>query len=43
MRWHDQFVKIKQFNASDWALLYDSRYKDYKGRLQTRCLGPYEI
>jgi len=24
-------------------LLYDSRYKDFKGKLRTRCLGPYVI
>lgn len=35
-RWHDQFIKTKEFSARDWALLYGSRYKGYKGKLQIR-------
>ena len=33
----------KIFQQGDWALLYDSRYKDFKGKLCTRWMGPYEI
>ncbi|XP_059066278.1 uncharacterized protein LOC131857606 [Cryptomeria japonica] len=40
---HDKYIKEKKFQARDWALLYDSRYKDTMGKLQTRWLGPYEI
>jgi hypothetical protein len=29
--------------VGDWALLYNSRFKGFKGKLQTRWLGPYEI
>lgn len=43
MCWDDQFIKIKDLNVGDWALLYDSRFKNYKGKLQTKWLGPYEI
>ena len=42
-KWHDKFIKKKQFNIGDWALLFDSRYKTFKGKLTTRWLGPYEI
>ena len=24
-KWHDKFIKQKQFNTRDWALLFDSR------------------
>lgn len=43
MKWHDHYIKDKAFKPGDWALLYDSRYKDNLGKLQTRWLGPYEI
>ncbi|XP_059066027.1 uncharacterized protein LOC131857447 [Cryptomeria japonica] len=43
MRWHDLYIRDKSFKPGDWALLYDSKYKDNLGKLQTRWLGPYEI
>lgn len=42
-KWHDKYIKEKKFKAGDWALMYESRYKDAMGNLQTRWLGPYEI
>ena len=42
-KWHDKFIKKKKFQTGDWALLFDSRYKNFKGKLTTRWLGPYEI
>ena len=33
--WHDKFIKQKQFNTRDWALLFDSRFKNFKGKLTT--------
>jgi hypothetical protein len=42
-RWHDNFIKKNKFKARDWALLFDSRFKDFKGKFCTRWLGPYEI
>ena len=36
-------IKDKQYQEGDWALLYDSRYKYFKGKLRTRRLGPYVI
>ena len=32
-----------KFQTGNWALLFDSRYKNFKGKLTTRWLGPYEI
>ncbi|XP_057856704.1 uncharacterized protein LOC131066043 [Cryptomeria japonica] len=43
VKWHDKYIKENKFQAADWALLYDSRYKDTVGKFQTRWLGPYEI
>ena len=40
---HDALIKKKIFQEGDWALLYDSRFQDFPGKLQTRWLGPYEI
>eukprot|EP00253_Pinus_taeda_P021134 PITA_21134 len=41
--WHDQHLNDKQFQSGDWALLYDSRHKDFKGKLRTIWLGPYAV
>ena len=41
--WHDRHLNEKQFQPRDWVLLYDSRYKDFKGNLRTRWLGPYAV
>eukprot|EP00253_Pinus_taeda_P004027 PITA_04027 len=41
--WHDKNIKEKQLQEGDWALLDDSRYKDFKGKLRTRWLGPYTV
>ena len=42
-KWHDKFIKQKKFNIGDWALLFDSRFKNFKGKLTTRWTGPYEV
>ena len=42
-KWHDKFIRKKQFKQGDWALLFYSRFKDFKGKLATRWLGPYEV
>ena len=41
--WHDKSIKEKKFQEGDWALLYDSRYKDFKGKPRTRWLRPYTV
>jgi hypothetical protein len=42
-KWHDKFIKKKHFQPGDWALLFDSLFKTFKGKLTTRWLGPYEV
>ena len=41
--WHDKNIKDKLLQEGDWAMLYDSWFKDFKGNLMTRWLGPYVI
>jgi hypothetical protein len=41
--WHDKKIKHRKFKEGDWALLYDSIFKDFKGNMMTRWLGPYTI
>eukprot|EP00253_Pinus_taeda_P002703 PITA_02703 len=43
MKWHDRYIKIKTFHKGDWALLFDSKFKDFKAKFMTHWLGPYEI
>ena len=42
-RWHDRTIKQKQFQKGDRALLYDSHFENFQGKLRTRWLGPYEV
>jgi len=42
-RWHERTIKQKQFQKGDWALLYDSCFENFQGKLRTRWLGPYEV
>jgi hypothetical protein len=39
-KWHDKYLKKKNFQQGDWALLYDNRFKNFKGKLTTRWMGP---
>ena len=36
-------LKTRNFQPSDWALLFYSRFKNFKGKLTTCWMGPYEI
>ena len=42
-RWHDRTIKQKKFQKGNWALLYDSHFENFQGKLRTRWLGPYEV
>ena len=42
-QWHDKFIKQKQFNTGGWALLFDSWFRNFKGKLTTCWLGAYEV
>ena len=41
--WHDKFIKQKKFNTGDWALLFDSQFNNFKGKLATHWMGAYEV
>eukprot|EP00253_Pinus_taeda_P008031 PITA_08031 len=43
MKWHDKLTKNKVFHTGDWAFLYDSHFKDFKGKLCTHWMRPYEV
>ena len=42
-QFHDKFIKQKKFNVGDWALLFDSWFKNFKEKLTTHWLVPYEV
>ena len=42
-KWNNKFNKRNQFNTGDWELLFDSRYKNFKEKLTTCWMGPYEV
>jgi hypothetical protein len=42
-KWNDKYIKKNYFQSSDWALLYDNKFKNFKGKLSTIWLGPYEV
>ena len=42
-KWHDKFIKNNVFHRGDWELLYDSCFKDFKGKLCSHWIGPYEV
>ena len=42
-KWHDKFIKQKQFNTRDLALLFNLLFKNFKGKLTTRWMGTYEV
>lgn len=41
--WHDKHIVSRQFKKGDWALLFDSRFQEFKEKIHTRWLGPYQI
>eukprot|EP00253_Pinus_taeda_P008492 PITA_08492 len=43
MKWHDRYIKTKTLQKGDWALLFDSKFRDFKAKFTTHWLGPYEI
>jgi hypothetical protein len=42
-KWHDRVIKKTLFKKGYWALLYDSHFKEFQGKLRTRWLGPYKV
>ena len=41
--WHDKNIINKLFQEGDLALMCDSRFKDFKGKLMNRWFNPYVI
>ena len=41
--WHDRHIKTKAFQVGGKALLYDSRFQKFPGKLQMHWLGPYFV
>ena len=42
-KWHDKYLKKKIFWQGDWVLLYDNKFKNFKGKLTTHWMGSYKI
>ena len=42
-KWHDKLLKRNNFQEGDWPLFFDSRFKNFKGKITTKWTGPYEI
>ena len=40
---HDRYIKKKQFKIGDSALLFDSKFKNFKGKFNTHWLDRYEV
>ena len=40
---HDKFINRKVFQRENWAFLYDSQLKYFKGKIFSRWMGPYEV
>jgi len=41
--WHDKYIKERMFHLGDWAFLFDSKFKNFLGKIQAHWLGPYEV
>ena len=42
-KWHDQKILIKEFRVGELVLLYNSRLKNFLGKLKSRWSGPYIV
>eukprot|EP00253_Pinus_taeda_P005450 PITA_05450 len=42
-KWHETFMRKHQFQPGDCVLLYDSRFKHFKGKFHSHWMGPYEV
>jgi hypothetical protein len=40
---YDQKMKPVKIEEGDWVLMYDSRFKKFKGKLHTRWLGLFKV
>ena len=42
-KWHDQKILRKEFKAGEQVLLYNSKLKQFPGKLKSRWSGPYTV
>ena len=42
-RWHDKRIQKREFNVSDYVLLFNSRLRFFEGKLLSKWEGPYVI
>ncbi|KAG9444880.1 hypothetical protein H6P81_016220 [Aristolochia fimbriata] len=42
-KWHDNNIRMKNFEVGQKVLLYNSRLKHFPGKLKSRWQGPYEV
>lgn len=40
---HDKRITRREFNENELVLLFNSRLRLFPGKLQSRCLGPFEV
>ena len=42
-KWHDQKILRREFQAGDQVLLFNSRLKQFPGKLRSKWSGPYAV
>ena len=42
-RWHDKRIQMREFKVGEYALLYNSRFRFFAGKLLSKWEGPYVI
>ena len=43
IKWYEKFIRKKEFQVGDWALLFGLKFKNFKDKFTTHWFGPYEI
>ena len=42
-KWHDKHIRVREFEAGQQVLLFNSRLKFFPGKLKSRWSGPFMI
>ena len=42
-KWHDKHIRVREFEAGQRVLLFNSRLKFFPGKLKSRWSGPFTI
>ncbi|XP_070047240.1 uncharacterized protein [Nicotiana tomentosiformis] len=40
---HDKYIRNKEFKEGDLVLLFNSRLRMFRGKLKSKCSGPFEV